>query len=185
VRSIDADLNCSPQNEYVSKKTVAKIDSILDKGEKVHYLAKARGSGVIVEGSGTSYQKKGKGGWVRTAATDKRVAIKIPQHLGNDERAIPYRNITSVDLDLGWVFKRLTLQTAGETYHIGIGAVSKDECRKMTKFIRSKISEAQGSSEKSSLDPTEKLEKVNNLKEKGVLSQEEYENKKEELLDEI
>lgn len=190
----NADIDCSPQNDYVSEKTVAKIDEIVDPGEKIHYLAKEAGGGIDVEGSsaGSSLfgdersRKIGTVGWVRTAATDKRVLVKIPQALGSDERSVPYRNITSVDLDLGAVFKRLSLQTPGQTYHIDIGGLSKDDSREMSRFVRNKASEAQenGGSE-GETDPVDQLERLRDLKDDGVLTEEEFEEKKTDLLDKI
>jgi len=190
----NADIDCSPQNDYVSEKTVAKIDDIVDPSEKIYYLAKEAGGGIDVEGSsaGSSLfgndrsRKTGTVGWVRTAATNKRVLVKIPQALGSDERSVPYRNITSVDLDLGAVYKRLSLQTAGQTYHIDIGGLSKDECRKMARFVRNKVSEAQetgGSGGET--DPVDQLERLRDLKDDGVLTEEEFEEKKSDLLDKI
>lgn len=190
----NADIDCSPQNDYVSEKTVAKIDDIVDPGEKIHYLAKEAGGGIDVEGSsaGSSLfgndrsRKTGTTGYVRTAATDKRVLVKIPQALGNDERTVPYRNITSVDLDLGMLYKRLSLQTPGQTYHIDIGGLGKTECRKMARFVRDQISEAQETgSSGDETDPVDQLERLRDLKEDGVLTKEEFEQKKSDLLDKI
>lgn len=191
----NADLDCSPQNDYVTEKTVSKIDDIVDPDEKIHYLAKEAGGGVDVEGSGAGSslfgddrsRKTGTVGFVRTAATNKRVLVKVPQALGSDERSIPYRNITSVDLDLGMVYKRLSLQTPGQTYHIDIGGLSKDDCREMARFVREKTSDAQetGNDSSEGNDPVEQLERLRDLKEDGVLTEEEFEEKKNDLLDKI
>lgn len=120
----DSKTGGSQQGEYVTEERVAKVESVLDDDEVVHYLT--RGSTVDVEGSsaGSSLfgdnrsRKSGTRGYVRAAITDRRVAIKVPQWLGTDERSVPYDSITSVDLDTGLVNKRLSLQTPGQTYHI-------------------------------------------------------------------
>lgn len=183
------------RGEYVTKKRIAKVESILDEGETVHYLT--RGSTVDVEGSsaGSSLfgddrsRKTGTRGWVRAAITDKRVAIKIPQWLGSDERSVPYNSITSVDLDTGLLKKRLSLQTPGQTYHIEVDNPGKGECREAVRFIRSKISEAKLpqviTQESSDPDPTEQLKNIKELHDQGVLSEEEFEEKKQSLLDKI
>lgn len=190
-------LNCEPQGESVNERRADKIVDILDEDENIHYIGTGGGSGIDVEGSGAGQslfgddrsRKQGTTGYVRTVATDKRVAIKIPQLTGNDERSIPYNSITSVDLDLGLVNKRLTLQTPGQTYHIGVGNTDKDELREITKFIRQKISEANQPTsltpKKEQENPAEQLEKMSDLHEKGVLTDEEFQNKKEDLLDQI
>jgi len=180
---------------YVTEKRIKKIESILDEGEYVHYIT--RGSTVDVEGSsaGNSLwgddrsRKSGTRGWVRAAITDKRVAVKIPQWLGSDERSIPYNSITSVDLDTGLVNKRISLQTAGQTYHIEVHDPGKKECREAVAFIRKKISESKQpqvvQQEASEPDPTEQLKNLKKRHEDGILSDEEFEDKKKSLLDKI
>ena len=178
----------------MTKKQVNKVDDVLDEDENVHYITE--GTTVDVEGSqaGSSLfgddrsRKSGTKGWVRAAYTQKRVVIKIPQWMGSDERTIPYRNITSVDLDTGLVNKRVTLQTAGQTYHIEAQEPGKSECREVVKFVRNKIRDSQTSSnqtEKKEDDPLDQLDKLKDLHEKGAISEEEFEEKKEDLLDKI
>lgn len=187
-------LDYEPEGDYVTRKRVAKVEDILDDDEKVMYLT--RGSTVDVEGSGSGNslfgddrsRKSGFRGWVRAAITDRRIVVKIPQWLGNDERTIPYKNITSVDLDTGLINKRITLQTPGSTYHIEVQAPGKSETREATKFIREKMSEAnqpQVVTEESEPDPTEQLQRLQELHEDGVVSEEEFEEKKANLLEQI
>jgi hypothetical protein len=184
----------SPVGDYVTEKRIAKVEGILDNDENVHYIT--RGSTVDVEGSqagGSLFgddrsRKSGTKGYVRAAYTQKRVVIKIPQWLGTDERTVPYHNITSVDLDTGLVNKRVTLQTPGQTYHIEAQEPGKDECREVIKFVRDKIRDSQTSSDKTEKkedDPLDQLDKLKDLHEKGAISEEEFEEKKEDLLDKI
>lgn len=183
------------QGEYVTSKRLAKVESVLDDDETVHYLT--RGSTVDVEGSsaGSSLfgddrsRKTGTRGYVRAAITDRRVVVKVPQWLGSDERSVPFESITSVDLDTGLVNKRLTLQTPGQTYHIEVHEPGKDECREAVRFIRNKISEANQTQvvtqESSDPDPTEQLKNIKELHDEGVLTDEEFEEKKQSLLDKL
>lgn len=181
--------------DYVTAERIEKIESVLDDSEKVHYLT--RGATVDVEGSsaGSSLfgddrsRKSGTKGYVRAAITDNRVVVKIPQWLGNDERSVPYQNITSVDLDTGLTYKRLSLQTPGQTYHIEAHEPDKEEIRETVKFIRNKITESQednivvqGNDEP---DPTEQIQNLKELHDNGVLTDEEFEQKKQSLLDKI
>lgn len=185
-----ADVACDPQGDYVTPERVGKIDDVLDDGENVHYLT--RGSTVDVQEGGDSSslfgddrsRKSGTRGWVRAAFTDSRVVVKIPQMLGNDERSIPYQNITSVDLDTGLVKKRITLQTMGATYHIEADEPGKDEVRDATRFVRQNLGESSdsGGSGDSELD---KLEQLKDLHDDGVLSDEEFEEQKQKLLDKM
>jgi hypothetical protein len=183
------------RGDYVTEERIDKIESLLDEGEYVHYIT--RGSTVDVEGSsaGNSLfgddrsRKSGTRGWVRAAITDKRVAVKIPQWLGNDQRSIPYDSITSVDLDTGWVNKRISLQTAGQTYHIEVHDPGKEQTREAVAFIRKMISESKQpqiiQQEATEPDPTEQLKNLKELHEDGVLSDREFEQKRQSLLNEI
>lgn len=190
-------LAADPQGGYVTKGRYNKIKDMLEGDEKVHFLT--RGSTVDVEGSSAGRslfgddrsRKSGTRGWVRAIITNKRVAIKIPQVLGNDERSIPYSSITSVDLDTGLVNKRLTLQTPGQTYHIEVHDPGKEEVRQAIRFIRMKVEEAnqstiiQQESKNTESDPLERIEKLKKLNDSGVVSDEEFEEKKQELLDKV
>ncbi|GAB7010068.1 PH domain-containing protein [Halorubrum trueperi] len=183
-----------PQGEYVTKERIEKIEDVLDDGEAPHYIT--RGSTVDVEGSsaGSSLfgddrsRKSGTRGWVRSVYTDGRVVVKIPQWLGSDERSIPYDSITSVDLDTGLVNKRISLQTPGQTYHIEAQEPGKDQVREIVSFIREKISEANEPDTvvaESEPDPLDRIEKLSELHEQGVISDEEFEEKRQSLLDEV
>lgn len=187
-----------PRGDYVTEERVEKVRDILDPDEVIHFLT--RGSTVDVEGSSAGpslfgddrSRKTGTAGWVRAAMTNKRVAVKVPQNLGDDERSVPYNNITSVDLDTGLTNKRISLQTPGQTYHIEAHDPGKEEVRDAVRFVRQKIDEAnqqevvvQQPDKSAEPDPLEQIEKLKNLKETGAISQDEFEEKKQELLDKI
>lgn len=181
------------RGDYVTAERVTKVRDVLDDDEVVYYLT--RGSTVDVEGSsaGSSLfgddrsRKTGTRGYVRAAITDNRVVVKIPQWLGNDERSIPYDSITSVDVDTGLINKRLSLQTPGQTYHIEAHEPGKKECKDAVRFIRERMSEAnqQQVVTRESSDPTERLKNLKELHDQGVLTDEEFEEKKQSLLDKI
>jgi hypothetical protein len=195
-RSADEAIATDTVGSYVTQDRFNKINDILDPDEVVHYIT--RGTTVDVEGSsaGTSLfgddrsRKTGTKGYVRAVITDRRVAIKVPKVLGNDERSVPYDSITSADLDTGLINKRITLQTPGQTYHIEAQEPGKEEVREAVRFIREKRSEANQpdvvtTNESSESDPLDQLEKLRELHEKGAVSDSEFENKKADLLDQI
>ncbi|MDF9744524.1 PH domain-containing protein [Natrinema salsiterrestre] len=190
----DIDLDCKPQGDYVTEKRVEKIQDLLDEGEKIHFLLAGRD--LDVEGSGAGETKYGVNrnrrstslSYIYTAITDKRIAIKIPGYItGNDERSIPFDSITSVDLDVGMVTKRLSLQTPGQTYHIAILQPGKRECRSASQFIRDRITKdtEDAVSTEDQKDNLDKIDKLHELYEQGVLSEDEYREKKEDLLNDV
>lgn len=186
-------MDADPQGEWVTPERIKKMGDTLDSDENVHYMFK--GGTLDVEGAtsgesiwGNDRDRKSSLKGIYTAVTDKRVVINIPQFLGDDERHIPYSSITSCDLDTGLVAKRVSLQTKGPTYHIQAQGVGKEELRTALRFIRDKAEEADkvvvesGGSEP---DPTEQLKNIKELHDAGVLSDEEFEEKKQTLLDKI
>lgn len=190
---IDHHLDCVPQGDWVNNKRLKKVIDLLDEDEKVHYMW--RGGTIDVEGSsagdsifGNDRDRKSSFKGIFTAVTNKRIVIAIPQFLGDDERHIPYYSATSVDLDTGLVNRRVSIQTKGQTYHIQSQGPSKDELREAMRFIREKIEEAnkpQQVQTESEPDPTEQLQNIKELYEEGVLTDAEFEEKKQALLDKI
>jgi hypothetical protein len=187
-------LGYEPRGDYPTAKRLAKIESVLDEGERVEYLT--RGGNVDVEGAGSGESvfgtdrsnKTGTRGWIRAGFTDRRIVIKIPQWLGSDERSIPYQSVVGIDLDTGLVKKRISVQTAGPTYHIEVDLPGKDECREIVKYVRERSMDAQsgaatsGSGENT---PAERLREVESLHEDGLLDGDEYEAKRAALLEQL
>jgi hypothetical protein len=186
-------LDCDPQGKWVNAERLDKISQLLDNDEKVHYMW--RGGTIDVEGSsagdsifGNNRDRKSSIKGIFTAITSKRIVIAIPQVLGDDERHVPYHSATSVDLDTGLVNRRVSIQTKGQTYHIQAQGPSKDELRDAMRFIREKIEDAnrpQQIQTESNPDPTEQIKNLKELNEEGILTDEEYESKKQSLLDRI
>ena len=119
--------------------------------------------------------------------------VRIISELG--EWTIPYSSITSVDI-VG--HPALHIHTEGRTYYIRIAGTlfdDEEELHEAAQYIRQKqrlVSGdveaeqiAKGTEAQDSEDPIEKIRRLGDLKEDGVISDEEFENKKEELLKEI
>lgn len=180
----NADLDCEPQNEFANKEQVKKIDEYLDPGEKVHFLAKSAGERFEIDG-----EKMDDVLAQRTAATDKRIVIKKKKNpFGFESQSIRYENISSVDLSSGLVKTKLRVETSSKVYGIGVGQIADDESEDMCQFIRDRMSQANQSDSANrsvSEDPLDKLERLRDLKEDGIISEEELEEKKSDLLDRI
>jgi hypothetical protein len=96
--------------------------------------------------------------------------------------------VTSVDLGARRIMKHVSLQTKGQTYHIEVNQPSKDELKEGLSFVREKVDEAnqpQQVQTDNGLDPTEQLQNIKNLHDEGVLTDDEFEEKKQSLLDKI
>ena len=184
-------LDYEPEGEYVTAKRVKKMADVLEDGEQVMYMTKGdtidvegAGSGKSVFGSDRS-RKNSLRGNIRTAITDRRIVIKIPQMLSDDQRVIAYHNIIGADLDTGIVNKRLSIQTSGPTYHIQVGAPEKKEAREIPTWINNKVEGMRQSAGQPAIDPTEQLQRLKELHDEGVVSDEEFDEKREKLLGQI
>jgi len=161
---------------------VAKIDGHLSPGEKVHYMSS--GTRFSINGDEKSTIK------LRLALTDQRILLKRKQKLiGNELQTFNYEHISSVNLRKGMVFKKIAIEMQSATYGIGVtDSHDSDESQEMVKFIRKKSRSSrkrQAGSDGGEQDPLEKIDKLKQLNEKGAISDEEFEQKKEDLLDQI
>lgn len=126
------------------------------------------------------------GGGVKTIVTDERVFIHVKKRItGDDMRTLPYESINAVNLDTGIVNNFLSLQTGGGTYKVQV--LDKADAKDAIEYIRTRKRDlAQGGDGGGNEpDPTEQLKNIKELHEQGVLSDEEFETKKQTLLDKI
>lgn len=187
----ESELDYEPKGDYVTAERVSKMEDVLDPDEEVEY---------VVEGKNIQEKGEGRGlmgadvdtktsvlSSVLTGATNKRLVSKIPQMLGDDEQTIPYNRIEGVDLDTGLVKKKLTVKTSGSAYEIHVADPGEDEVREMARFIREKMKESQQTTAQPSSepDPTEQLKNLRELHEQGALTEEEFEEKKDDLLEKM
>lgn len=186
----NADLDCEPQNEYVSKAEVKKLDEYLEPGEKIHFLGRDAGGQLKINGE----KQDGITG-VLSAATDRRVIFKGGKVIGGSQTSIDYRDISSVEVSFGMVQKRINLETDSKVFGIGVGQLGKDEVQDMAQFIREQMREPNrvevskntqtSDSTDSDEDPLDKLERLGELRDNGVITEEEFQEKKQSLLDQI
>ncbi|MFB6186841.1 MAG: SHOCT domain-containing protein, partial [Halobacteriaceae archaeon] len=131
----------------------------------------------------TGWDRDRRIGGAFTVITEQRVLI-IANHLrGYDEHTIPYDSITAINLNSGIFSKRLTLQTRGATYHLSVTNSDDDEVQDAVEWLRER--RRQGDSHDSTDDPLDRLEKLKNLYDNGAITEDEFEEKKASLLDEI
>lgn len=166
--------------------------NLLDEGEQPHYFLK--GSTIDVEGQGTGsesiigWDRDRRIGGAYTVITDDRILIIANHARGYDEHTVPYDTITNVNLNSGLTSTRLSIQTKSATYHCSVSKskreFSKNEVTNAVEYLRERRNRVNESGTTSD-DPLDRIEKLKSLHEDGVLSDEEFEEKKESLLDEV
>lgn len=179
----NADIDCEPQNEFVSEKEVGPLDDRLKPGEQIHYLFTG-GGGLEINGD-----KDTRKGLTRTAITDERVLVKADTGFGHDHQTIRYDNISGVSVTSGMINVAIRIDSRGTTYKFRVQQAqnSEDIAHEAVEFIRDKTSQATNpdTTEQDSESPIDKLERLRDLKEDGIISEEELEEKKEDLMDDI
>lgn len=178
----NADLDCEPQGPSVTKSAVAKMDEHLSPGEQVHYISS--GTRFSINGEDKDTIK------LRLVLTDRRILLKRKQKLiGNELQTFNYEDISSVNLRKGMVFKKIAVEMQSATYGIGVtDSHDSNELQAMVKFIREKSRaprETQSGSVGGETDPLDRIDKLKQLNEKGAISDEEFQQKKDDLLDQI
>jgi len=184
--------------QYMSRKSEefrtlpnkSKIFEYLDDDEELNLVTKGKKL-EIVQGEQTESQYAGKG--VYTAITDKRVIIIIGQRLtGDDVRTIAYDSIDGVDIDNNLVVDYLRIHSGGRTFKINV--YDTNEAQEAIDYIRKKLEGPQEVVKQGELDsqqsnqeahPSNKLRELKSLHEDSILTDEEFESKKEELLDDF
>lgn len=120
-------------------------------------------------------------------ATDKRLTAYINETIGSSNLSIGYDKIDTVEIEHGAVTTKLSVQSTSKTYTFpGFNNIDKSEIHDFADFIRNKASEP-GTDEtsESNIDPTEQLKNIKELHDQDVLTDKEFEEKKQSLLDKL
>lgn len=155
---------------------VNKIRHRLDKGEQVQFIARQ--------------SKHRPGGSFTTPdtifVTNKRIVIRDPSLLGARENivSVSYDKITSIELERGVFSSKVIIRAPG--FADEMEAISKKAAEQIVQYVKNSMDKTKIESQKESLEGKEsiadELLKLANLKEKGVLSDEEFLKMKKDLL---
>lgn len=161
--------------------TLAKIDDSIKSDETVHYAytinAAERGDDHM--GGITT------GGCL--LATDRRLTAYVKETIGSSNLSIDYTKIDTVEIEHGAMITKLSVQSTSKTYSFpGFNSIDRSEIHDFADFIRNQASESNNDDGSNSTgDPTEQLKNIKELHEQDVLTDEEFEEKKSDLLDKI
>lgn len=182
-----SDSGLSHERHDFDADTVLGDDSkYLDDDEELKYVIE--GNSVEIEGGVDKETTSSSiGTRMKTVITDERVLLIIPQKIkGTDTKTIMYDDVVGVDLASGYILRKLRIQTPARTYDIDIH--HEEVAEEAIDYIRQKKQEAGGKSKEVSApepDPTEQLQNLRELHESGAISAEEFEEKKDSLMEKI
>lgn len=97
----------------------------------------------------------------------------------------PLDKITSIQYETGLLLGKVKIHTSGNI--ATIDNVEKTSSRKFAEFVRDKLSQPKENNVVANAQPNvlDQLEKLGALKEKGILSEEEFNNEKKKLLEKL
>lgn len=172
----EAELYDSREFSDKELEQVNKITHRLDKGEQVQFIARQ--------------SKHRPGGSFTTPdtifVTNKRIVIRDPSLLGVRENivSVSYDKITSIELERGVFSSKIIIRAPG--FADEMEAISKKAAEQIVQYVKNSMDKIKIESQKESLELKEsiadELLKLANLKEKGVLSDEEFLKMKKDLL---
>jgi hypothetical protein len=159
-------------------------------GEQPHFLL--RGSILDIVDRTVPESEEGRrsrkvassGGVLVTAVTDERTLVLIPRSDSVERLAIDSGTIESAESESApGGNERLVVQTADDAYHIDTSRSPDGETAAASKFLRDARSTS--GNDAAADTPLDTLERLAALHERGALTDEEFAQKKDELLDRI
>jgi len=119
--------------------------------------------------------------------TNKRIVIRDPSLLGVRENivSVSYDKITSIELERGVFSSKIIIRAPG--FADEMEAISKKVAEQIIRYVKNSMDKIKIESQKQSLEVSEsivdELLKLASLKERGVVSEEEFLKMKQNLLD--
>ena len=171
-----------------------QVFEYLDDDEQLELVLKGKFA-EIIQGEETKSQYGGKG--VYTAIWVQRIILIIGQRLlGTDVRNIRYDSIDGIDIEKSALLHYINIHSGGRTYKMNVFDKERAEIGVTT--IRERVDGLKGDDKQkdsadSSLDnngansenPTDRIQNLKELREEGLISEKEFEEKKESIIEEI
>jgi hypothetical protein len=163
------------------RKRLGKAEQALTEGEEI--IDGATGM-VPVRRMGTQTSRNGV-----VIATDRRVILFATKVGGYDVQDFAYGLLTSVDHKKGVMYGDLRLNAAGDSAHVK--QIPKDDIERLAQSIRGRIATshapqaaapAAAESAAAPPDPHDELRKLAALRDDGIITEEDFEAKKRQLL---
>lgn len=178
--NIDIDDIRNIKNDNIPKNIV-KLDEYIKPDETFHYAY-----GINSAHRGDDQM----GGYLTGGcllATDNRLTAYVNETIGSSNLSIGYDKIDTVEIEHGAMVTKLSVQSTSKTYTFpGFNNIDTSEIHAFADFIRDQASEPETDKvPESNVDPTEQLKNIKELHDQGVLTDEEFEEKKQSLLDKL
>jgi len=118
-------------------------------------------------------------------ATNKRLVFFAKKITGFDLEIFPYSNISSIEMSKGIMGYRMSFFASGNKVRMKwIKEVDKGDVQRFVEYVKGNIGK-KASDKNLSLDLTDQIKKIAELREQGILSENEFQSKKTELLSKL
>lgn len=173
----------------VTPKFVTIVEDMLNDGEQVYHVIRGPNAGVGDSSRNAETTSTGTKGFVTTAFTNQRIIIKVPHFFADDRYTVWYENIHGVELnsESALSVRSFSIHTAGKDYWVGImGTMDNEDLHEIRKFVDMGIHNMNHTTTGQNTSSTqEKLEELNRLQENGLISKNEFESKRTEILNDF
>ena len=109
-------------------------------------------------------------------ATDKRVCFYAKKMMGFDLESFPYSNISSIEYSKGLMGHSIKFFASGNS--VKVKWINRGDIKEFVDIVKSRIGKKLETPAQKGDDTCEQLEKLSDLKERGILTQEEFDAKK-------
>lgn len=172
----------------VTEDRIATIIEMLKEDDKVMHILRipTLSHGNSNSDNNKSHSTVGKSG--TAAFTQERVVIKIPHIMANDQFTVRYTNILSVAYNLEGILghRQFTITTAQEKYRMGVHfGIDDDEVREIVDWVDMMAAKGNEDTSKAQGSATERLEELTRLKEQGLVTDDEFEKKRAEIVESL
>lgn len=168
IKSEIENLKLDSFRKFLGRKEINELPEILSANEKIDNLIQGiynKGQGILV-------------------STNRRLVFVDKGLLyGLRVEDFPLEKITSIQYETGLIFGQVKIHISANI--AVIDQVDKAAARKFAEFVRDKLSQPKEAAQQKIQEPNilDQLEKLGNLKERGILSDEEFQQQKRKLLD--
>lgn len=156
-------------SKFLGRKEIKELPNILWQDELVEKIVQGRYNsnfGVLV-------------------ATNKRLIFVDKKLIGVRVEDFPYDKLTSIQYETGIVFGKISIFTSGNRANIEKIA-PKDQVRNFAEYVRARITShsdhASAKAHSKQNTGLHELEKLADLKEKGIITAKEFQDKKKQIL---
>lgn len=118
------------------------------------------------------------------AITNKRIAFAQKKLMGENFKSVVHDKINDISSSTGIALGIVVIDTLGEKFNVGVDKKTATNISKEAQRIIFGVRDQENSNVKneSNLDPVAELRKYKELLEDGIINEQEFENKKKELL---